>query len=346
MRATINDVAKAAGVSKATVSRYLNDKSRVQIETAERIRAVIEELNYIPNATARNLVLRQTNKIGVLVSGINSSYWNRILDAFHSYMSQIPEPYEIFTLNCDSIVLYNTDKSLQDKIQVLLEQRVAGILLCLRDVQPEDVEHLCSQGVPFIVVQGNDKDDRISYVNVDNYKATYEAAQYLLQLGHRSIAYISGPTDAIYATERFEGFRDALMARRCYQRSMILNGDNEHADGYWRMKQILSWRQLPTAIMVASDSMAYGVMEAIHEAGVSVPGDMSIIGFDGLREEMELYRLLPPLNSIYQPMTDIGRKAAELMVKRIRDKALGKNRTYKAMIPTRFVDYGSCGKIE
>lgn len=346
MSATINDVARAAGVSKATVSRYLNNKSMVREKTAERIRSVIGELNYIPNATARNLAMKQTDKIGVLISGVNSAYWNRILGAFHTYVSQVPGPYEILSLNCDNTVLYNTNKSLQDKIQALLEQRVAGIVLCLRDVKTVDIDYMCGQDVPFVVVQGNDKDERISYVNVDNYTASYEAAQYLIQLGHKSIAYVSGPTDAIYAIERFEGFRDALMSKRLYQRSMTLNGDNQYDDGYWRMKQILSWKRLPTAVMFASDAMAYGGMRAIGEAGLTFPGDISIIGFDGLREEIEVYAMLPPLTSVYQPMTEIGEKAAELIIRRIKDKSLGKNKAYRTIIPTRFVDYGSCREAD
>lgn len=345
MDITIKDVAKAAGVSKATVSRYFNDIDRVNKETAERIRNVIEELRYIPNATARNLALKKTDKLGVLVSGITSPFWNQILGAIHSYISQMSDPYEIFTLNVDSTVLNNSNKSIQDKINVLLEQRVAGIMLVLRDLQQKDVNYLCEQDIPFVVVQNSCSDERISYVNIDNYTAGFEAAQYLIQIGHKDIAYVGGPSDTIYTNERFEGFRDALIAKRLFRRAHILNGDNSYADGYWRAKQILSWNPLPTAIMFASDYMAYGAISAIQETGLSVPDDISVMGFDGMYEEIEIFRMLPPLTTTYQPMNQIGEKTAEILLKKIRDKASGKNKTYRVMLPTRLIDRGSCRDI-
>lgn len=346
MSVTINDVARAAGVSKATVSRYFNDITRVNGETAERIRRVIGELNYIPSATARNLVLRQTDKLGVLVSNVDSVYWNRILKSVHNYISQIPEPYEIFTLNCDNIILNNTNKSILDKIQVLVEQRVAGIMIALWDLPQGDIDYLLGQDIPFVVVQSGSGDERVSYVNVDNYRATYEAATYLMDLGHKNIAYVSGPTDAIYANERFEGFRDALMTKRLYRRNLIVNGDNDYDDGYWRMRQILTWKPKPTAIMFGSDLMAYGAISAIREAGLRIPDDISLIGYDGLAEEVKIYELLPPLTTVCQPMTQIGEKMAEILLRRIRDKALGKNKAYRVTLPTKFLDRGSCRAIE
>lgn len=345
MRATIIDVAKAAGVSKATVSRFLNDKSKVNKETADRITEIIKELNYIPNATARNMVLKQTNNLGVLVSSLDSIFWNRILSSIHDYISRIPDPYEIFTLNCNNTVLYNAEKSIRDKIQVLVEQRVAGIILCLRDIKTEDVEYMVSQKMPFVVIQSNSKDERISSINVDNYDASYKAAKYLINLGHKRIAYVTGPGSAVYSIERLEGFKDAMIENHIFNPKMVLHGDNLFTDGYWRMKQILSWNDRPTAVMLASDDMAYGAIKAIDEASLKIPDDMSIIGFDGLREESDMYSMLTPLTTICQPMREIGKSAAELMLKCIENKASGNQETYRVEIKTEFRDYGSCRAV-
>jgi LacI family transcriptional regulator len=342
MNSTINDVAKAAGVSKATISRYLNDKSLLKDETAERIGRVIQELNYVPSASARNLVLGQTDKLGVLVAGVNSLFWNTILGSIHEHISQVPDPYEIFTLNCDGDVLNNADKSVGDKIHVLKEQRVAGVIIALRDLQQMDKDLLFSLDIPFVVIQTDPGDERVSFVNVDNYKATYDAAQHLIQLGHKLIAYVNGPSDAIFSVERFEGFRDALISKKLFKRSMVLQGDNYFNDGYWRMKQMLTWHPMPTAVMFSSDEMAYGAMKAVGEAGLAVPEDISLVGFDGLQEVNNVLSLLPPLTTVCQPMREIGEKAAESVLRLIRDKVAGKKRALRITLPTRFLDRGSC----
>jgi LacI family transcriptional regulator len=342
MATTINDVAKAANVSKATVSRYLNDKSLVRRETAEVITTVIRELNYVPSASARNLALRRADTLGVLISGIATPFWNGIVEPFHDSISQQAMHYEIFTLNCDSMILHNTDKTVLDKIRVLVEQRVAGILVTLKDMQEHDIEYLHNTGVPFVVVQGNLEDDRVSCVNIDNYTASYEATQYLLRLGHKSIGYISGPVDSGFANERFRGYRDAMTAGKLYRRGMMLYGNNQYSDGYWRAKQILSWEPVPTAIMTCCDAMAFGAIRAIREEGLSVPNDISVLCFDGLRSQLVMMDLLPPLTSVRQPLEQIGRKSAELLLRKIRDKTMGRDKPYRTLLPTTFVDEGSC----
>ena len=342
---TINDVANAAKVSKATVSRYLNDRSLVREETANIIGRVIADLNYIPSASARNLVLKQSNKIGALVSGVCSPFWNRVMESFHEYISRRSEGYEILSLNCDSNILYNTNKSVLDKIHVMAEQRVAGMVLALRDLREPEIDYLCSTDIPFVVVQGNAVDNRISCVNIDNFKASYDAAQHLLRLGHKQIAYVAGPRDALYSNARFQGYQEAMQASRLYHRGMVLSGNNLQPDGYWRTKQILSWDALPSAIIFASDAMAYGAMRAISEAGLRIPDDISLIGFDDLQNQVDLFNMLPPLTTVRQPLSEIGENTAELLLKKIREKELGKNNVYRVMLPTSFIDMGSCRAI-
>jgi len=342
MGATINDIAQAAGVSKATVSRFLNDRSRLKEETALLIDSVIKEFNYIPNGAARNLAMKQADRIGVLISHVRSAYWNEIYSAMHDYLSRHMRDTEVFSLNCDNAVLYYSKKSIRDKIRVLAEQRVAGIILLLRDVSPEDVDYISEFGIPFVVVQSDGKDERVSCVNIDNRAAVYGITQYLLGLGHKDIVYVSGPADAVFTRERFEGYREAMFSKRLYRKERILHGDNSTSDGYWRAKQILSWNPRPTAILYASDSMAFGGMQAIRESGLDIPRDISVAGFDGYREQIDLMDMLPPLTTVMQPIHLIGEKTAEIIMCKIRDKEMGIDRKYHIVLPTGFIDNGSC----
>ena len=340
---TITDVAYTAGVSISTVSRYLNDRTLLHRDTAQRIQEVICELNYIPNASARNLAMRQTGRIGVLVSCVRSAYWTEVYGAIHDYISQCSDDLEIFSLNCDELVLYRSKKSIRDKIRVLAEQRVVGIILLLREVSREDIDYMDSLGIPFVIVQSDLHDDeRVSYVNIDNRAASYDITKYLLDLGHKLIAYNSGPTEAVFARERFEGYQDAMKSRQLYNKNLIISGNNTTSDGYWRTKQILSWTPRPTAILYGCDAMAFGGMQAIHELGLSIPGDMSVAGFDGIREQIEIMDMLPPLTTIVQPMSKIGEKAAEIILQQIKNQNKDEKSRYSVVLPTGFVDNGSC----
>lgn len=338
MSATIRDVAKAAGVSQATISRFFNDRSRVKEDTASHIEQVVRKLNYVPSATARNLAIKQTDVVGVLISQVRSAYWNEVYGAIHDYLSQHNPNMEVFSLNCDNAVLFHSKKNIQDKVRLLAEQRVAGIILLLRKISDEDVDYICELDIPFVVVQSDGKDERISSVNIDNHKASYNLTKYLLSLGHKNVAYVSGPLDAVFAHDRFAGYRDAMVAKGLYRKSTVLHGDNSTSDGYWRTKQILTWDPLPTAIVYASDTMAFGGMQAINGAGYKVPDDFSVAGFDGFREQIPLMDMLPPLTTVIQPMKQIGEKTAEIMMQKIKNKG----KRYNVILPTSFVDNGSC----
>jgi len=345
MSVTITDVAKAAGVSKATISRFFNDRGRLSNDTATHIDKVIKELHYVPSATARNLTKKRADIVGVLISQVRSAYWNEVYGAIHDYLSQNNQNMEIFSLNCDNAVLSYSKKSIRDKIRLLAEQRAAGIILLLRKVGADDVDFIHELDIPFVVIQSDCKDERVSSVNIDNRAANYGMTRYLLELGHKNIAYVGGPIDAVFSQERFEGYREAMVTEGAYVKSRVLHGDNGTADGYWRTKQILTWNPIPTAILYASDSMAFGGMQAIREAGLSIPEDISVAGFDGYREQIQLMDMLPPITTVIQPMKQIGEKAAEIIMRKIKDKEKGKNKRYAFVLPTRFVDNGSCRRL-
>lgn len=342
MNVTINDVAKAAGVSTATISRFFNDRSRVKEETAQIVEQVIKDLNYVPNSIARSLVIMQSNTIGILISQFNSIYWSEVHSTIHGYLSQHTKGMEVAAVNCDDTVLFYSNKSVKDKIKYLAEQRAIGVICLLRDLSDDDVNYLCNFDIPFVVVQSDSTDERISSINIDNYTATHEITQHMLDLGHKHIVYISGPSDAVFSHERFEGFRDAMISKQLYRKNMILQGDTSVSDGYWRTKQILASNPLLTAIIYATDSMAFGGMRAIGEAGLRIPEDISIAGFDGMREQVEILDMLPPLTTVVQPINSIGEKAAEIMLRKIQDKKMGLDKRYNIVLPTEFVDNGSC----
>lgn len=350
MSVTIDKVAQKAGVSKTTVSRFLNNRSLVSPATAETILQVIQELDFIPNSAARNLVRRRTDRIGLIIGSMGHPFWSILFDHIVQRVSQcgfLDERYETLTISSDRVVLYNSIKNIRDKIKIMVEERVAGLILGVREsLAAEDIDYLASTGIPCVIIQCVSCEGRVSHVSIDNYKASYEAAAYLLSMGHRRIAYVCGPPETTFAPDRLEGYKQAMIDRtRTFKPEWVLQGNNLFNDGYWRMCEILSWTERPTAVMFASDFMAYGTIKAASEQGVGIPQDLSIMGFDGLDVECDFLSLLPPLTTVHQPIRAIGEKAVDTVMKMIRDKAAGAMRIYSHHLKTEILDRGTCARL-
>jgi DNA-binding LacI/PurR family transcriptional regulator len=295
------DVAKVAGVSHQTVSRVINGMPNIKDSTRKRVEAAIKELGYRPNTAARALVTRKSSTIGIISTEAGhygpASIHRTVEDAARR------AGYFAGSVSLSTV----TAESLTDAIDHLLRQSVEGIVMIAAQHAALDVIHHQDPGVPLVVVEGDLSRARFA-VGVDQYRGAYEATQHLLELGHTSIAHVRGPLEWTEAEARREGWEAAL--RDAGQEiGPLLLGDWTPRSGYIAGRQLLTESD-PTAVFVANDQMVIGVMHALAEAGVSVPDDLSIVGFD---DAPETEFLNPSVTTVRQNFQEIGRRAIAVL---------------------------------
>lgn len=316
---TIEEIAKKTGVSRSTVSRVLNNHPRVKESTREAIWQVINELNYIPNAAARSLASRRTDVVGVLVYNITQPFWAGLFSGIEQYISQ-NTGYGILLANSKSHLKlrYNRDEHRRN-LKNLVQRGVDGLIIALgNDLSPEDIDFLDGSDIPFVIIQSRLHDERVVSVNVDNERGAYLACRHLLEKGHRRIVHAAGPLEGSIARDRMEGFMQAMRdAGAPLSEDSVIQCGFRFDDGYWCMKRLLSQPLDCTAILFPNDAAAFGGHLAAKEAGVAIPDILSIVGFDHLTNEMDMAGLLPDLTTMEQPVSEIGRTAAELLCKKL-----------------------------
>ncbi len=192
---------------------------------------------------------------------------------------------------------------------------VEGIIIALaNDLSVEDIDFLETSGIPFVIIQNHLQDSRIACVNVDNVTGAYDATRYLIGLGHRHIIHATGPLDSGISQDRMRGFVAAMQeAGLPVDNNSIVNCGFLFNDGYWCMKRLMAQESAPTAILFANDVTAFGAYLAAQEEDISIPGDVSIVGFDRLTNEMDVAGLLPDLTTMSQPVSEIGVAAAQML---------------------------------
>ena len=315
---TIEEIAKKANVSRSTVSRVINNHHMVREETRRAVQKVIDELNYVPNAAARSLASKKTNVIGVLIYNIMQSFWGDIFAGIEQGVFETD--YGLFMANSKShLNHWDFKNDYRKNLRNLVLHGVDGIIIALaNDLCTEDVDFLEASGIPFVVVQNHLQDSRVAGVNIDNVTGAYDAARYLIGLGHRRIVHASGPLDSGISQDRIRGYAAAM------HEAGLEVGDNDIVncgflfnDGYWCMKRILAREQLPTAVLFANDMSAFGGYLAAKEGGLSVPGDLSIVGFDHLTSEMDVAGLLPDLTTMGYPVSELGAAAAQMLLRQL-----------------------------
>ncbi|MDQ5823186.1 MAG: LacI family transcriptional regulator [Chloroflexota bacterium] len=307
MSTTLEEIARQAGVSRSTVSRVMNDHPSVDQDTRARVRSVAERLNYQPNVAARSLAVGRTNVIGLVIPmGVSAlftdPYFPLLIQGItsacnaneHSVMLWLAEPeYERRTIR-----------------QVLQGGLIDGVILASALMEDPMLEALLRRGLPFIMVGRLPTDNQISYVDVDNVNSAREMVAYLLRVGHRRVATIAGPTNMIAGSDRLEGYRLALRNRGMTpDPALIVEADFTEEGGYVAMQRLLP--QAPNAVFVASDAMAIGAMRALRDAGLRVPDDIAIAGFDDIPMAA---RTEPTLTTVRQPIQRMGSLAAETLI--------------------------------
>lgn len=305
--ATSIDVARAAGVSQATVSRVLNDDGRVLPATRERVLAAIDRLGYRPNAIARGLVTSSTGLVGVVVGALTNPFYPALLEAIAARLAE----------RGMKMVLHQGAGSEDEAVRPLLEQRVDGIVLTSSSTGSSIALELARRRVPVVLVNRTADGRACDSVSGENAGGGALAAEHLLELGHRRIALIAGSPHASTARERAAGFRAAL--RRAgvpLPRELVAAGDFRFEPAYAAARGMLALDRPPSAIFCANDLMAFAALSAARRAGIAVPDRLSIVGFDALpMSGWEAFQL----TTVRQPLPEMAREAVGLLAARIAD---------------------------
>lgn len=314
MNPTIKDVAKRAGVSFKTVSRVINRESTVGQRLQEKVWKAIKELNYQPNQSAR--VLRgAASSIGFIYDNPNSNY---VIEMQRGILDECRrQDYELVIHPCNA----NSPELLSEIFGMVDRSRVGGLILTPpMSEMPEVLEALSQRKIRVVrILSGNrPPDERSPCIFVDDRTAAYRITQYLIDLGHRDIAFLGGEANHKSSTERLEGYQQALKDNQVKaNKRLILEGEYAFESGVKRTRQLLADRQRPTAVFACNDEIAAGVLFAARLEGVDVPRDMSIVGFEDSPFSRQAW---PNLTTAQQPNGEIARMATQLLISQIRMK--------------------------
>lgn len=304
---TIRDVAALAQVSPATVSRVLNDDDRVAGELRTRVRDAVAQLGYRPNGQARSLRTKATKVLGLIISDIQNPFFTALVRGVEDAASK--HDY--------SVVLANADENLTKErryLEVTAAERMAGVILSPASTSKTDVSLLLDRGIPVVAIDRYLRRDKVDTVTVNNRSATREAVAHLVEAGCRRIGIITGRPDISSAADRLAGYRVALRdAGLEFDHNLVSSGNFRTDGGAQAARTLLSLDSRPDALFVANNLMMVGVLEALNQAGLSFPDDLLLAGFD----EMGWAGVVPPLTLVEQPTYEIGRQAAELLLRRI-----------------------------
>lgn len=300
----MKDVAEAAAVSIQTVSAVVNNKPGISQATSARVLTAIQNLGYRPFSIARSLRTRQTHTIALFVSDIAAPPLAAMASAIEN------EAYA----RGYSLVVYNTHNDIERERNYMLkviDHWVDGVIIIAIDEHETSLKALKEAQIPVVAVDRVPEDSDIYSVSLNNYRVGKLAAEHLLGLGHTTLAVISGPLRLALGRDRKKGFIDECLRSGATVIAGEYAGDWHTRSGYSAMRQILEQRPLPTAIFASSDLMAIGAIHAINEAGLRVPGDISIVGVDNI-EQAEF--TVPPLTTILQPLDRIGEQGVRLLL--------------------------------
>jgi DNA-binding LacI/PurR family transcriptional regulator len=311
MATGLKDIARELGVSVATVSRALADSPEVSAETREKVWAMAEALDYLPNLMARSLRSRRSKVVGVIVENVSHEFGAQIVRGIHDQL--VRSGYQMLLSSASGDA---ADE--QAAVATLLERSVDGLIVAdaVHHLAEGPAPELTTSQVPLVYINRRlATPGAACYVEPDDVHGGYVATEHLIGHGHRRIAYIAGPPAWQPSWDRLDGFRRALADYGLvYDESLISWGDWTLDSGYSATLALLERAQPPTAIFVANDVMAAGAIDAARERGLALPDDLALLGYDG--REMSRY-LRPALTTVTKPTYELGRTAVGLLIDRI-----------------------------
>jgi LacI family transcriptional regulator len=309
-RATIEDIARLAGVSRGTVSRVLNQRPDVDRETRARVLRIIEEQGYVPSLTAAGLAGGRNRLIGMVVPVFTWSILGELVRGITEILNRTPYELVLYTFNDEDL----TRDRREVLNRLLATQLTAGLLAVYPGELSTQLTELHRQGVPVVII--DDQREQVTpWVRADDIAGARDAVAHLIGLGHRRIAHIQGPREYLVSHDRHQGYLRALAAAGITPDSpLIVEGDFLPQSGYDAGLRLfaLPAHERPTAIFASADQMAYGVLRAAEERGVAVPEDIALVGFD---DDAPSAHVQPPLTTVRQPSFEMGQEAIRLLLR-------------------------------
>jgi LacI family transcriptional regulator len=311
---TSHDVAKAAGVSQSTVSRALRNDPRISPRTREAVNAAVARLGYVPSATGRSLVTRSTRTIGIVVTDLTSVFYPHVIAPLHSQIVASGYRMVLFTEEIEP-----TDSRGPDvpglPLGQLLDRSIDGAVLTTSRLDGEVPRELARRGLPFVFLARHVDGVAADRAIVDNSLGASLGAGEAVRLGHERIAAILGPANTSTGRDRERGIRATLAASsREFPDELVRRGPYTFESGYQAMSELIVTSPPPTVVLCANDTVAIGAYNAALAAGLQIPQDVSLVGFDDLPiAAWEVFSL----TTIHQPMEEMARAAVRLLVERI-----------------------------
>jgi LacI family transcriptional regulator len=301
---TIHDVARAARVSIATVSRVLNDSPRVSDGTRRRVWAAADRLDYTPNSAARALTTRRTRTLGVLLPDLYGEFFSEVIRGVDRAAREASLQILISSSHANAEEAVSAARAMRGRID--------GLIVMAPDSASSEALQRIARGTPVVVINPRRKIEGCGAVSIANFEGAFAVTKHLTALGHRSIATIRGPRGNVDATERLRGFRRALKgAGLDPAAALVVAGDFTESSGHRAAETILAARPRPTAVFAANDSMAIGLLSALGDQSVRVPEDVAVAGFD----DIAIARYLsPPLTTARVDACELGARAVRRLV--------------------------------
>ena len=329
--ATIKDVAREAGVSVATVSRVLNDSDRVSDDTRRRVRAVAEKMRFWPNGVARSLITNRTHAIGVLLPDLHGEFFSEVIRGIDLAARREGLHVLVSSSHSDTHELVATLRAMRGRID--------GLIIMTPDVDSTPTIRASAWDCPVVLLGPSGEVPDFDTVAIANYDGAYAVIRHLQRLGHKRIATITGPATNIDALQRLEGYRAAMReAGVTSTRTLEVRGDFTEPSGYQGAQALLRLSSPPSAVFVANDVMAVGVLGALRESGVLVPRDMAVVGFDDIAIARHL---TPPLTTVHVDAYQLGERALHRLLRRDAGEP-APTRSHE-VLPTWLVVRTSCG---
>jgi len=329
----INEIAKRAGVSTATVSRVFNGSNLVREETRQKVLKVAKDLNYKPNPFARGLTKKQTDTIGVILPELVDEFFTEIIRGIDE---------EAYREN--HFLMISSSHSRRNTMETVLEfmsgRRVDGIIIMAPQLGDDITPIIERSKRPVVMLNCRIEVNNVACFKIANYQGAVKITEHLIEHGYTKIGIIKGPEGNFDAEERFTGFKDALAEHNIEIReSLIVPGEFSIKSGYYGLLRLMSQNEKPEAIFAANDMMAIGAFEAAKNSNISIPNDLAVVGFDDIFPS----RLLSPrLTTVHVPIVELGTKAMRYLIKMI-TKEVDPRMSYHEEVSTGIVIGGSCG---
>lgn len=337
---TLKDVAKKAGVAPSTVSRVINDSSRISEETKLKVRKIMDEIGYHPNINARNLVKQRSHNLGLVIP---YSTEEAFADPFYS---EILRGIGVLAHSKGFNLLLLTSNGEEEEKKTVLNavrgKQIDGVLLLRAKKEDELIDELTKINFPFVIVGRPEEKDKYYWVNNDNITASEKVVDYLIKNGHRKIAMIVGDENYIMNNDRLEGYKRSFKKNGLkINKELIASSDNtNHQSIYMLSQQLIKEHPEITAFYGMSDTMAYTIMQAMNDMNLKIPDDISIVGFNN----NPMSKIVsPPLTTVDINIYLLGNKATELLIGVINGQV---DKYQHTIVPANIIERESCREIK